>query len=162
MWIKGHGFSMLICHNKGYEVILISGPAGFQHLMTTICYPSIFRNSPRGWGIVGTPEQGDLQRGRFSIHRNLRTRRSSTNLECGSPAQRIAPSKFPQFQSIHTELGYFYTELFWTGDSSAASASASGLHNLDSILYNSMDESLGDRNNNVIYNLVMIKRGSPR
>jgi len=37
---------------------------------------------------------------------------------------------------------------------SAASIPASGLHNLDSILYNSMDDHLGDRNNNVIYNLV--------
>jgi len=34
-----------------------------------------------------------------------------------------------------------------------SAASASGLHNLDSILYNSMDEPLGDRNNNVVYNL---------
>lgn len=30
---------------------------------------------------------------------------------------------------------------------------ASGLHNLDSFLYNSMDEPSGDRNNNVVYNL---------
>ena len=31
--------------------------------------------------------------------------------------------------------------------------SSSGLHNLDSFLYNSIDEPNGDRNNNVVYNL---------
>jgi len=42
------------------------------------------------------------------------------------------------------------------GVSASAAAqpiSSSGLHNLDSFLYNSIDESNGDRNNNVVYNL---------